>query len=220
MTFHDDRPDKLTTARQASVSTPGARGQPTTGETATVQQIRGRRTALFAMDLQRDFLRPDGRLPIAHGQMASVVAAMNEALQRAARQQLDVIYITNGFAPFDPFNLFRHLAAIENSTGAMLDSRILKVAPSVHFTKRRRDAFSNERLNVHLTNCGVKELLIGGVHADACVTATTRTALRRGFDVTVLTDAVGATTEHARERACTGLARLGAKLATVEGALI
>ena len=220
MTFHNDRPQVETAARQASVSTPGAGGQPATGETATVRQIQGREIALFSMDLQWDFLRPEGRLPIADGQMASVVAAMNEALKCAARQQLDVVYITNGFTPFDPFNLFRHLAAIENSTGAMLDAWILKVTPSAHFTKRRRDAFSNERLNVHLTNCGVKEILIGGVHADACVTATTRTALRRGFDVTVLTDAVGATTEHARERACTGLARLGAKLATVEGALI
>jgi nicotinamidase-related amidase len=91
--------------------------------------------------------------------------------------------------------------------------------PYANFTKNRQDAFSNERLSVHLTKCGVKELFIGGVHAEACVTATTRTALRRGFDVTVLTDAVGSTTEHARERACTRLARLGAKLATIESAL-
>jgi nicotinamidase-related amidase len=92
--------------------------------------------------------------------------------------------------------------------------------PSANFTKNGQDAFSNERLSVHLTKCGVKELFIGGVYAEACVTATTRTALRRGFDVTVLTDAVGSTTEHARERACTRLARLGAKLATVESAMI
>jgi nicotinamidase-related amidase len=81
--------------------------------------------------------------------------------------------------------------------------------PYANFTKNRQDAFFNERLSVHFTKCGVKELFIGGVHAEACVTATTRTSLRRGFDVTVLTDAVGSTTEHARERARTQLAPRG-----------
>ena len=156
---------------------------------------------------------------IARQQMEGVIAAMNEALQCATRQRLEVIYITNAFAPLDPLNLLRNRAAIENSAGAMLDPRVQQVTPSAHFTKRRRDAFSNKDLIVYLTERGVKELLIGGVYADACVAATARAALRRGFKVTVLTDAVGAISDNGRERACAALARRGAKLATVQRAL-
>ena len=67
------------------------------------------------MDLQWDFLGVEGRLPIAPHQMGGVIAAMNEALRRAARQRLEVIYITNAFAPLDPLNFLRNRAAIENS---------------------------------------------------------------------------------------------------------
>jgi len=73
------------------------------------------------MDLQWDFLHAGGRLPIAPRQMAGVIAAMNEALQRATHQRLEVIYITNAFASLDPLNFLRNRAAIENSTGAMPD---------------------------------------------------------------------------------------------------
>ncbi len=185
-----------------------------TAETVTVGPTQARRAALMAMDLQRDFLRPDGRLPIGRTQITSVIAAMNEALQRAERQQLDVIYIANAFAPFDPFNLLRNFAAIENTRGAMLDSRILRVVSAANFLKRRRDAFSNEGLSLHLASRGVTDLIVGGVHADACVAATVKTAIRRGFKVTVLAHAVGAATAERRDRACADLARLGARLAT------
>ena len=101
----------------------------------------------------------------------------------------------------------------------MLDPGVLQVMPAAHFTKRRRDAFSNRNLIAHLTERGVKELLIGGVYANACVAATTRAALRRGFNVTVVTDAIGAISDDGRERACIALACHGAKLATVQSAL-
>lgn len=190
------------------------------GEAATNQPRERRKTALLAMDLQCDFLRPQGRLPIAPQQIEGVIAAMNEALQGATRQRLEIIYITNAFARLDPLNILRNRAAIGNSAGAMLDPRVLQVTPSAHFNKRRRDAFSNKKLIVHLAARGVKDLLISGVHADACVAATARTAFRRGFKVTVLTDAVGAISDVRRERACANLASLGARLATVRGALI
>lgn len=183
-------------------------------ENAMVRPTQARRVVLMAMDLQRDFLHPEGRLPIGRTQIASVIAAMNEALQCAERQKHDIIYIENAFAPFDPLNLLRNFAAVENTPGAMLDSRILRVVSAAHFVKRRRDAFSNKELSLHLATRGVTDLIVGGVHADACVAATVKTAIRRGFRVTVLADAVGAVTAERRDRACADLARFGAKLTT------
>lgn len=220
MDSYDEYRDGVTAERNMEMSASGAGGPSSANSEAARRQPRERRQgALLAMDLQWDFLRAEGRLPIAPQQIAGVIAAMNEALQCAARRRLEVIYITNAFASLDPLNLLRNRAAIENSAGAILDPRVQRVAPSVHFIKRRRDAFSNRDLVVYLSERGVKELLIGGVYADACVAATTRTALRRGFNVTVLTDAVGAISDDRRERACAALARQGAKLATVQSEL-
>ena len=176
-------------------------------------------TALLAMDLQRDFLQPDGRLTISQGQISGLIEAMNRAIDRGARTGLAVIYTFNAYDLLDPSNLLRNFAAIKGTQGSLLDPRILQVSPSTVLIKRVPDAFSNPRLATLLADRRVKRLIIGGVYADACVTATTRTALARGLDVTLLRDGVGAANDSARDRACADLVRRGAKLATVQSAL-
>ncbi|MEO8812395.1 MAG: cysteine hydrolase [Caulobacteraceae bacterium] len=180
---------------------------------------RAHSTALLAMDLQRDFLQPDGRLTIAQGQISSLIEAMNRAIDRGARTRLAVVYTFNAYDLLDPSNLLRNFAAIKGSRGSLLDPRIHQVSPSTALIKRGPDAFSNPRLATLLADRGVKRLIIGGVYADACITATTRTALAKGFDVTLLRDGVGAANDSARDRACADLAHRGARLATVQSAL-
>jgi len=171
---------------------------------------RAHRTALLAMDLQRDFLSPAGRLPIAERQIAGVLAAANLVLERCAADGVPVIYIRNAFRPLDPSNLLRNRAAIAGTPGAALEPRVVQVTPAKHLLKRRPDAFSNPALGACLAESGAEELLIAGVFADACVAATARSALRRGFKVTLLTDAIGAASDAARERAFASLGRSGA----------
>jgi nicotinamidase-related amidase len=174
-------------------------------------------TALLALDLQRDFIQPGGRLPISREQIPSLIAAMNRAIESAARAGQSIVYTFNAYDLLDPSNLTRNFAALKGSTGSLLDQRVLHVKPSTDIVKRVPDAFSNPRLAPLLAERGVKRLVVGGVYADACVAATARTALARGFRVTILTDGVGAASDAVRDRACASLARRGAKLATVQG---
>ncbi len=60
---------------------------------------------------------------------------------------------------------------------------------------------------------GLKTLVLTGFMAKACVTATAKDALARGYEVRVLTDAVGCFTDASRERAFARLRARGVRLA-------
>ncbi|MGH6958377.1 MAG: cysteine hydrolase family protein [Caulobacteraceae bacterium] len=179
--------------------------------------LTGPRTALLAMDLQRDFLEPGGRLPIEAVQIGAVVAGMNRALIRAARGGVAVVYVLNAYDLLDPSNLTRNFAALRGSPGAALDPRVTVVQGAPIVRKKVPDAFSNPALADWLARERITRLAVGGVYADACVTATCRSALKRGYAVEVLADAVGARSEAARRHAVADLVRRGARAASADG---
>jgi nicotinamidase/pyrazinamidase len=157
--------------------------------------------ALLLLDLQRDFLAPDGRLPVAQEAVAGLLARVNELATRFAHEGAPVVLITNEFSPWDvPANLFRCNAALRGSKGAELDPRVM-VASEYRFTKRVGDAFSNPALGAFLRERGVRDLYIGGVFSEACVTRTALGARAQGFIPHVLSDAVAGASRQASEKA-------------------
>ena len=111
--------------------------------------------------------------------------------------------------------LFRRFAAIEGSAGARWDERVA-IDGAPYFPKWRGSAFCNPDLAACLRSLGVEELAIAGLYASACVSATARDALARGFRVTVLSDAVADRSDVARARALGRLERAGAVIAATE----
>ncbi len=102
-------------------------------------------TAVLVLDLQRDFLMPNGRNPIAADQVESVLSAANTVADGGAAAGVEVVYVGNEFPPEARIaNLFRRGAALRGSVGAALDPR-LHVVGGRYFAKRRGDAFLRER---------------------------------------------------------------------------
>ena len=171
------------------------------------------KTALLLIDFQRDFLAPDGRMPVARGQIESVVAATNKAISAARARGEDVVAIGNEFLRSDVVaNFFRRNAALAGSPGAAWDERI-PITGAPYFRKWRGDAFCNPALEEFLRNHCVGQVALAGVFASGCVSATANGALARGFRVTVLGDAVADANGRARDRALQRLARCGASVA-------
>jgi len=170
--------------------------------------------ALILLDLQHDFLRLDGRLPIEAAQMGTVIDAANAAIGQAEEADVPVIAIRNAFPPSDWLrNLFRRHAAMAGSPGAEWDARVpLGSAPV--FDKGVADAFSTPALGRHLRRAQVDHLIVGGVFASACVSATVRSAIERGFRVTLLEPAIGDSSQPRKARAMRRLAELGATVAS------
>jgi nicotinamidase-related amidase len=163
------------------------------------------RRALLLIDFQRDFLRDDGRMPIAADQREPVIAAANRAVVAAKARGDAVIAIGNEFPRGDWGNFFRRFAALVGSDGAIEGAR--------YFAKWRGDAFCNPDLGVWLNALGVRELTLAGVYAGGCVSATARGALARGYSVAVLSDAVADRSDAARARALKRFERAGATIA-------
>jgi nicotinamidase-related amidase len=170
------------------------------------------RKALLLIDFQCDFLAESGRMPVARHQIEPVIAAANKAVVDANTNGADVVAIGNEFSPSDRLmNLVRRGAAIAGSSGARWDARV-PIAGATYFPKWRSDAFCNPALSRFLQERGIGEVILAGLFARACVTATAKGALARGLKVSILRDAVADASNRAREAALNHLARCGVRV--------
>ena len=166
-------------------------------------------SALLLIDFQRDFLRPDGRMPVCQAQVAPVLVAAARAMMRFRAAGRPVIAIGNEFRRSDwLMNLLRRGAAIEGTPGAAWDER-LPLDGATYFAKWAGDAFVNPALEPWLRQARIRRLVLTGVFARACVTLTARGALARGFEVYALEDAIACASDATRARAVARLAQRG-----------
>jgi nicotinamidase-related amidase len=162
-------------------------------------------TALLIVDLQNDFLHPDGAYGRA-GQGAPEIAALPERLKPLA----DLLRAKGGYVVSTQFTLVPakggeplispHLKQLRpflkkgdfqpGSWGHQLvdtlqpaDLRVEKIAYS---------AFYMTRLEWVLRKCGIERLLVCGIVTNGGVASTVRDAHVRDFDTTVLEDGCAA----------------------------
>jgi nicotinamidase-related amidase len=171
---------------------------------------RRRKRALLLIDFQHDFLRENGRMPVAANQVGPVIDAANRAVLKARAGGVPVIAIGNEFRRSDWLaNLFRRFAALAGSDGARWDERVPRDGQR-YFAKWRGSAFCNADLDRFLREENIGDIDLAGLYAGACVSATARDALKRGYRVAVLSDAVADRSDAARDRALRRLERSGA----------
>jgi nicotinamidase-related amidase len=153
------------------------------------------RGALIVLDVQNDFMKKEGAFPVDTAQGDAALGTINMLLQaqlgelEADRPGMAVAYAKNDFDPADPANPFRGNSAIEGSDGAELDERLLRIDAPL-FSKRESDAFSNDSFDAWLREQRVTHVYLTGVFSDGCVYATALAAQQRGYDVTIVADAV------------------------------
>lgn len=168
--------------------------------------------ALLLIDFQQDFLDDDGRMPVAREQVAPVLAAARAAIGQAQQDGDLIVKIGNEFRSRDwAGNLLRRNAAVAGSAGTRWDARA-DIPGAAYLAKWKSDAFCNPRLPELLASHGIEQVVLAGLYARACVTATAKGALARGLRVTVLPDAVACRSDSSRQAALKRLARLGAEL--------
>lgn len=174
-------------------------------------------SALLVLDLQVDFVERGGRMPIAADQIEQVLKMSNLAIEASAARQMAIVYIGNEYTRWDiPGNWFRRNAARAGTPGAALDPHLNRIVGAPYFPKRRGDAFSNPDLERFLRAHQIGRVVLCGVYAGDCVTATAHGALGRGISVFILSDAVGAASATARRLALARLSQTGAQIVTTE----
>jgi nicotinamidase-related amidase len=171
-------------------------------------------SAVLLMDLQRDFLdRGAGRMPVDESGAQAVLRVANDVLAKRSLADAFPVLVLNQFpAGARIANFFRKGAAMAGSVGAELDGRLQRSGSEKLITKASPSAFSNPELEPFLRAHGVKDLYVLGVFAEGCVRATAVDAVKRGYTVHVIADAVASNAAWKKAFALWAMARAGAEI--------
>lgn len=173
-------------------------------------------TYVLLVDLQRDFLEANGRLPIGAARTVPLLAGVARLIGAGHAGRVGIILVTSEFLPTDRLgNFFRNYSALRGSVGAEIDPRIAGDGFPV-FSKCTSDAFSNPKLLAYLKTKEFCGLAIGGVFAEGCIRATAASAIRKGYKVTILSDAVESDKSWKKSAALWDLRRRGASISSCD----
>ncbi|MGC8460976.1 MAG: isochorismatase family protein [Candidatus Dormibacteria bacterium] len=172
--------------------------------------------ALICVDVEHDFL-PGGSLAVPGGD------GVIEPLQAVAAH-CSLVVATRDYHPADHVSFVANGGTwpphcVTGTPGAELHPAIAALAGTVvdKGTDRGTDAYSGfDGTHLHrlLQKQGITELVIGGLATDYCVRATVLDAMKLGYTVTVLDDAVRAVDVTAGDgkRALQEMHRAGARI--------
>jgi hypothetical protein len=131
-------------------------------------------TALLVIDMQEAVLAKCT-------DVAGVISRINELAARARQAGAAVIFIQNEDVG-DP-------DMTAGAAGWELDAALSRSDNDIVLTKTYRDAFAETDLPAILAHAGAQRLILTGAHTDFCVLTTALSAVFRGFDITLVSDA-------------------------------
>lgn len=154
-------------------------------------------TALIAIDMQRDFLDPQGYCGVKYGDVsacASIIPQFKSVLQAARTAGLHVIHTREGYTPdgsdMAKMKQERNAAGSEGPLGRFLicgepgQDIIEELYPEPGepvFDKPGFSIFYKTGLQDHLQQHGITHLMMMGVTTQCCVHSSLRSAVDRGY---------------------------------------
>jgi nicotinamidase-related amidase len=178
------------------------------------QPLHGPISALVLLNYQVDYLRADGRMPVAQNQVGGLIRATNRMIAAMREQPNPIIYTMNEFSPFEPFiSLRQNFSAMRFESGSTLDPRIHYLG-GVYFANREWNVFANPQFDQHLQLIGAGALVFAGTYPELAAVDAVREAKRRGYHVTVISDAVASSDAQRRDAALQALKEAGAVIET------
>lgn len=182
-----------------------------------------RKSALIVVDVQRDFM-PGGALPVPEGD--SVIEPLNRMIKIFEEKKLPIV-LTRDWHPEDHVS-FRERGGpwpkhcVANTEGAEFHPLLRVPTSSIVISKATesdREAYSGfegTELDRLLRELGVRRLFVGGVATEYCVKATVLDALKLGYEVFVIEEAVKGISKEGEERAKREMLEEGAILLKCE----
>lgn len=154
-------------------------------------------TALIAIDMQRDFIDPDGYCAVNYGDVsacAEIIPRFKAVLQAARQAGLHIVHTREGYAP-DGFDMSQ-MKRERNSTGSPgpLGRFLIRGEPGHDFIpeltpepgepvfdKPGFSIFHRTGLENHLADNGITHLIMMGITTQCCVHSSLRAAVDLGY---------------------------------------
>jgi ureidoacrylate peracid hydrolase len=169
------------------------------------------KTVLTVIDLQRDFLHPDGwyarsGLDILH--MRRVIEPTQRLLGEARRAGVRIVWTQHGYkdgsdaGPFLQLRPFLRDGGLRKGTWGYEIHDDFDVRPEDWIVEKARlSAFFNTNLELVLRALRAETVLVTGVLTNQCIAATSKDAMFRDFKPIVVEDCTGTTLPHLHEPA-------------------
>ncbi len=153
------------------------------------------RTALIIVDMQNDFVRPEGALPIEDA--AATIGAIGRLHDFAREHAMPIFYTQDShYAGDREFALWGEHCTVGTPGWQVVDELAPDAgAGDVVFRKDRYDGFFGTNLETTLRQSGIDTLIICGTVANICVLYTAASAAIRWYHVILPIDAVSAVNE-------------------------
>jgi nicotinamidase/pyrazinamidase len=151
------------------------------------------RDALIVVDVQNDFC-PGGALEVPQGD--EVIPTINRLLKQSWLSVATMDWHPAQHSSFEPHGGPWPPHCIQGTTGAELhpeldaDSIQLTITKASHHDKDAYSGFDGTELANILREKGIVRVVVCGIATDYCVKATAHDALKEGFEVVVLEDAI------------------------------
>ena len=186
--------------------------------------------ALLIVDVQNDFC-PGGALGVPQGD--KIVPVINKYVKIFAKKKLPV-FATRDWHPvrtkhFKDFGGLWPVHCLQRSSGAAFHHKLRLPRDVILLYKGmdpEKDSYSSFHaedargmtLDKLLNIAGIKELYIAGLATDYCVRFTTRDAIKHGFKVKILMDAIKGVNlkPDDSQKAIKEMVKLGAKKITLK----
>ena len=155
-----------------------------------------KKRALIVVDVQNDFC-PGGSLAVAHGD--EVVEPLNKLIEQFLASS-DAVYETRDWHQpktkhFSDYGGTWPVHCVQGTSGAEFHPR-LNQDPRIRIVSKGLgdtdcySAFDETNLSEDLHRLGVKEVWVGGLATDYCVKRTVLDALKEGFEVRAIENAM------------------------------
>jgi nicotinamidase-related amidase len=183
--------------------------------------IQARRTALIAMDFQRDIVGEDGAFaPLFHAEVVrnKVIPTAAKVLHHARAAGMKVVYGRGAFQPGYPELVAnipvlamaaRYRCLVDGSAGAAIVAEVAPQDNDVVLTHPRVSGFHGTALDVILRGAAIDTVVLMGVATNLTIESTARAGADLGYRTIVVADACSTVSEVAHAASLESLAMLG-----------
>jgi nicotinamidase-related amidase len=150
-------------------------------------------TALVVVDMQNDFVDPQGSLFVPAA--PATLPAVAQLLQTARQSGVKVVYTQDWHTAQDPEFALWPPHAVQDTWGAQIVPQLQPEPGDTLIKKLRYDGFYGTSLDHLLRLWDIQYLVIMGTVANICVLSTASSAALRWYRVVVPTDGISALNE-------------------------